>query len=232
MPIPKISSRSKITEVDFVVKNITTSYQKSDWSSDLYLTSLFDEMIPLSEKLTASINQVKVESNLETKDIDRDDLTRGVSHLLNGFCYHPSTEISNAARTVSAIFDNYGLDMITESYVVESSLIASLLEKLSEPSIASEVKKIPGFEELVNALKSAQTEFDEAFHSFQEAKATDGIKQSATEIKKEILKTVNNSLVTYLRTMAQVNEAQYGELSRSIGQIIGDTNVAVKKRKK
>ena len=52
----------------------------------------------------------------------------------------------------------------------------------------------------------------------------------ATDVKKEVVSTINEKIVLYLNAMQQVNHKVYGELAQTIEQIINDNNEAVKTR--
>ena len=149
-----------------------------------------------------------------------------------GFVHHPDASISNAAKIINAIFEHYGMNIVNESYATESSLIESLLVEFAKEDLQASIALLPGLSVVIEELRAAQTAFEEAQLTFQNEKATDGIKESASEIKKEILVIINEKLVVYLRAMVMVDEAKYGSFVGTFAQIIDDMNVIIKKRKK
>jgi len=47
-----------------------------------------------------------------------------------------------------------------------------------------------------------------------------------------VVNLINDKLVVYLRAMMQVNDATYGDIGRTVGEIIDANNEVVKKRRK
>lgn len=85
---------------------------------------------------------------------------------------------------------------------------------------------------MVTELRSAQTAFEAAKVVYEEEKAKEGTGSNASGVKKEVLAIINDKLVVYLRAMVQVDEAKYGDFTRTVAGIIDDNNVIVKKRRK
>jgi len=230
--VNKLISNIRTTEIDSVSGNIIAEYNKSDWSGDAHLTGIFDLLKPASESLTKAINRIKAESDLEEKDEQRDSKVRAVHYLIMGYLHHPDETINSAAQTVDAVFEHYGVDIVSESYSTESSLIESLLIEFAKEDLQTAIAALPGLSDLIDGLSAAQTAFGEAQLLFEEEKAKEGTEENATKIKKEVTTIINDKLVVYLRAMVQVDETKYGELTGTVAQIIDDMNVIVKKRRK
>lgn len=228
--ISKLRAACRTTEIDAVSDRLVIEFDKGDWSSDTTLTSIFADLKIASDKITAAINRIKAESILEEKDEQRDSIIKSINYLVFGFVHHPDSAISNAAKAVSEVFDNYGLRIIGESYATESSLIESLLLDFANADLLPSIGAVPGLTELIANLRTAQTEFEEAKVEFESEKAKEGNQVTASEIKVDILDIINNRLIVYLRAMVMVNEAVYGSFSQTIAQIIDDMNMIVKKR--
>jgi hypothetical protein len=231
MEISKILSNSKITEVDTTTKQISTSYNESSVKDDINLVNIFAKITPLETELTHAIHSLKAESTLEDKDLVRDEVARGIYYMCTGFLHHPTKAIKEAAQAVVATFSNYGLEMLNESYAVESSLINSFLEDLSGDDIKVLIAKLTGVAQLIEDLKVAQADFEEASLEYSEGKAEDSTHRSATKIKKELLPIINDELVLYLKTMVMINSEQYSEFGGTVATIINDNNIGVKKRR-
>ncbi|MCP4986601.1 MAG: hypothetical protein GY928_11265 [Colwellia sp.] len=213
MSITKINSSSRVTEFDSTIKGIITAYEQSsffsnhssDQSSDKYLTDMFSELKPHSNNLTISINGTKPENNQEELDSVRDEKVRGGYYLLQGYAYHPSKAVQEAAVVVNAIFEEFGVGIVNESHAVESSLINALLARYAEPSVAEQIAILPGMAQLVEELRNAQDAFEQARLALDTATAQGNIDMSASELKKEMLKLVNGKLTIYLQAMAIVD---------------------------
>jgi len=124
------------------------------------------------------------------------------------------------------------MNLVNESYATESSLIDSLLLEFGKADLQASIALLPGLSQLIDELSTIEAEFEEAQLAFQTEKATNGNKESATEIKKELLTVINEKLVVYLRAMVMVDETKYGAFVGVVSQIIDDMNVIIKKRKK
>ena len=230
--INKLAGKIRTTENNSVTSRIIAEYTKVDLSTDTFLTSIFNLLQPLNTKLTESINRIKTESNLEEKDELRDNKVRAVNYLTMGFVHHPDATISNAAKIINTIFEHYGMNIVNESYATESSLIESLLVEFAREDLQASIALLPGLSVVIDELRAAQTAFEGAQLTFQNEKANYGIKESASEIKKELLTVINEKLVVYLRAMVMVDQAKYGTFVGIVSQIIDDMNVIIKKRKK
>ncbi len=234
MPISKINSSSRVTEFDSAIKEIITAYEQSPFSTDLvsdkYLTEMFSELKPHSTNLTTSINGTKPENNQEELDGVRDDKVRGGYYLLQGYAYHPSKDVREAAVVVNSVFDEFGVGIVNESHAVESSLINALLTRYAEPSVAEQIAKLPGMAQIVEELRTAQETFEQARLALDSAKALGETELSASELKKEMLKLVNGKLTIYLKAMALVDEPTYGEFVRTVAEVIKSNNAVVKRR--
>jgi len=230
--IPKLISKSRTTEVNTVSDNLLMAYKKQVWENDAYLVSTFSKLQTESDLLRTAINRSKAESILDTKDVIRDEKVKALNYLLLGSIHHPSAIIKSSGEKLSAEFTKYGLKMIHESYAIESSLIESLLQDFSAQELKADIKAISGCAEVIAELRAAQDDFKTANFTWEEEKAKDGLTESATKIKKEVLSIINDKIVVYLKAMELANQEVYGELAQTISQIIGGMNEAVKRRAK
>lgn len=232
MPLNKVIAKSKTTEVYSVLNETILAYEKKNFSEDPYITSLFTRFTPLAEQLSSAINRISAESSLEEKDELRDNHIRGIFYLIKGNLFHPSAGVKEAAQTVMTVFDQYGLEMMNESYAIESALITSLLEQLNSDTYEPAVAKLPGLSQIIGELTAMQDDFEAARVAYETEKAAESTLPTATELKREILDIYNNKLVIYLRAMSLANEPLFGEFSRTLAGIINKSNEQVKKRTK
>lgn len=229
--IAKIISSSRTTEVDGTVTRIIGAYNNTSLGTEPFLSAFFTALAPVSENLGAAINRIKAESDLEEKDEIRDKEVSGLGYMLLGYLHNPAAAIQNAAQQLENVFGNYGFSMTSESYVVESSLIDSLLTDLGAPGLQDSIAALPGCAEQIAALQAAANAFEAARIAYETEKGHEGLLQNATEIKSEVVKMVNEKLVVYLRAMLQANEATYGDFIRTVAAIIADNNENVKRRR-
>ena len=227
----KLNAGSRTTEVNAVSNDIIFEFDKNDWTADAHLTNIFNLLKAKNAILSRAINRIKAESALEEKDEVRDEKVRAVYYLIFGFMHHPDLEIKTAAKTLDNVFEHYGLEITGKSYSVESSLIDSLLLEFGDANLQLPISKLPGLSLLISELTGAQLEFQEASNDFDTERAEEGTQESATKVKKEVVGVINDKVVIYLRAMIQVNEPTYGELTRTIAQIIENNNIDVKMRR-
>ena len=230
--IQKLMTNSRVTEIDAVSIRIIGAYKNTGLSSDAHLVKIFSELESESANLTIAINRMKADSKLEVKDEVRDDKVRASYYLVMGYLHHPDAAIKAAAQEVEKTFDNYGLKITDESYATESSLVNSLLADLAKPKLQAAIATLSGLAEVITALQAAQTDFEQTRIAYEEEKAKEGTLENATAIKKEVTTIINNKLVVYLRAMLMVDEATFGNFTRTIAEIVADNNEVVEKRSK
>ena len=230
--INKLVRKSRTTEVDAVCKRIIGVYEGNDWSSDTYLTKIFTLLIAMMVRFTKAIHRIKTESDLEHKDDVRDDKIRDIHYILLGALHHPDSMVKEAGLKVNKVFDSYGLSIMAENYSTETSLVVSMLADFEDADLLSSIAAISGLTELIAALDIAQTDFETTRIAFEVEKSKEGMAESASQVKAEVLEVINDQLVVYLRAMVQVDEATYGDFTRAIAVIISENNEMVNKRSK
>ncbi len=230
MKLNKISTSSKVTEIDAVTKQIVTLYEGSAVLSDQHLAAMMAELKQLSQKIASAIYTSVSESTLAEKDDARDEAVQNFNNYLKGLQYHPAQEVREAAGVVLALFNEFGIALVNAAYSVESSLIDSLLENLGTVEMQSEIAKLPGMAELVTAIAMTQQAFAEAYIAYTEQKVEEKKRVSATEIKREIVALINGKIVVYLRAMAIVLVADFGEFVGAVAEVVDDVNGTVKRR--
>ncbi len=230
--IPKLSYRTRTTEVNSTSENLGLTYQKQSLESDTYLAGLFTNLLSGSGLLRTAINRSKAESNLDDMDVIRDEKIQALHYLLLGAIHNPNEEISASATRLYDEYKKYGLKVTQKSYLIESSLTESMLEDYTATDLQADIAAVLGCAELIAGIQTAQNDFKTANIAWEEAKSKEGLTASATQIKKEILALINDNIVVYLKAMNLANNAVYGELAQTVSQIITDTNQAVKRRAK
>ncbi len=228
--VRKLMRDSKVAEVSTVSNEMTTLFSDLDLGSDLFLKSLFDEYRSLSESISTAIKRDQAESDLDERDKDRDTITRDIFFLVKGATHNPIPSINEAGVTIQAVLYKYGLSVVKKSYAIQSAHTRSLIDDLSTEEMEDSVGEIAGLEQLINRLNQVQDLFEEAVSAFDDAKSIEKNQASASKIKQEILKQVNEKIVVYLRAMAMANPDMFGEFVRRTAEIIDRNNVQVKKR--
>lgn len=227
--IEKLMTNSRNTEVNDVGTRTSGAFQKSG-ITDPYLVTLFTILDALNLKLSLVVKRTKAESDLAEKDEVRDDKVRALYYLINGFLYHPTKEIKEAAQLLIEVFNKYGLAIIGQSYSTESSLVGSMVLDYAKSEYADAIATLSGCAELIAALQAAQTDFEQARIAYETDKAKEGMVENATAVKKEVADFINNKIVLYLKAMEQAIPETFGVFASTVAQIIADNNEQVKKR--
>ncbi len=230
--IPKLISQSRITEVNTASDNLLTAFDKGSCASDMYLQTRFGELQTNSNHLTTAINRSKAESNLDKKDVKRDEKVKALYYIMLGFSHHPDPAMKLSANNLLAVFSKYGLKMTQTSYATESALIDSMLEDFADPDLMMDIDMLSGCTETITEIQSTQNDFKTAHFNWEEKKAQQGLTLCATDIKKKVIACINDKIVLYLNAMQQADAVTYGELAQTVAQIISDNNEIVKKRSK
>lgn len=229
--VSKLILSCRTTEINGAADRIIMKYDEGDWSFDTHLTEYFNSLKEENAKLKTAINYSKAESDLEAKDELRDEGVRGINHMLAACLKFANVEMKTAAVNVDNVFKKYGVEIVKDSYVTESSLINSMLEDFSTSEMQAEIAKLPGLSILIAELTTAQNNFETARVAFETAMANEGTKESATKLKQAVGIIFNENIVGYLNVMAKLDAAKYKEFALAVGTIIKDTNEQIKKRR-
>jgi hypothetical protein len=227
--IEKLLSTSRVTEVNDVATRMSGAFETSGLT-DPFLTATFTALGTTNLELSKAIRRSKAESDLEAKDEVRDQAVRSFYYLINGFTHHPSATISDAARLLLNVFNNYGLSLTGESYATESSLISSMLLEFQKPEYTPAIAALSGCSELLQALTIAQSGFEQARIAYETEKAQEGMVANATEIKKQVVEIVNGKIVVYLIAMEHSVGAAFDVFVATCGEIIAANNEQVRRR--
>jgi len=230
--LPRLSTQTRTTEASNASENIIMAYKKRTWEEDAHMVGIFTNLETVSNRLTLAISRSKAESKLEIKDAARDENVKALNYLLLSAIHNPDAAVKAAAKNLTSVFAKYGLKMTHKSYATETALINSMLKDLSAPELQADIAAISDCSEIIRSLQATQNDFKTTYLTWEEEKAQEGLTQSATEIKKDILTIINEKIVVHLNAMQQVDRDIYGELALTVSQIISDTNEAVKKRTK
>jgi hypothetical protein len=228
--IEKISSNSKNSEVDITTQSMLDVINEKDWSLDTFFTEQIRILSDLNIRHSTAILRNKMESEMQARDDKRDLPIRRFNLLIEGYKAHPDPAIREAAEEVSKIFDNYGVGIIKDSYIDTSSAVVSMLRDFKNSIMQSHIAKLDGVAAILDELEATQNEFQTYFITYEKYRTEEGKKENATTIKLQVLKLINESIVTYLRAMEMAKPDEYGETCEFIGTIIADNNDRVRRR--
>lgn len=230
--LTKLMTNSRATEAGSASGRILIAYRRTNLNGDTYLANIMVLLEKQTKDLTTAIDRDRAKSALKEKNAVRDNHWRSLSYQLLGAVHHPTPEVQSAGKKVYHVFEKYGLALMRKSYATQTTLIRSFLMDLSEPDMQQPIELISGCRERLALLGTAQEEFEDSRLKWQTTRGQERKLVSATQIKQQMVRLVNQQLVDYLRAMQQVDDATYGNLTRTVSKIIAETNLQVKRRAK
>ncbi len=197
-------------------------------ASDEYLSVIMPEINELSKNMTTAYNQDKIKSEFEEADIVRDEAVRSLGSLIEGYASFPLEAKRTAAKAIKAVFDKYGKKIVNSSYAAETGQINSLLEDLSAESLAESIAALDGMSDAIEALRTAQTAFDEL--DVEYSRALSQKTDSATSYRKPLLSAINDKLVAFLNVAVLIFPDKYTTYAERVETAINVANTTVTKR--
>lgn len=231
MIIHLINHRARITEVDDASDQLINLYSKSrEIQKEEVLKTIIATMRKQSDDITEAIKRSRAESELEAVDIERDNAVRMLNNVIVGYKSMPNPDWAESGSRLAAVFDKYGLAIVSESYSNESSLIESLLFDLSNASLQADIDKLAGMRDCINNLRAAEDKFNGARETFNAANAEAKLATSASEIRRELLSTINGVFISYVKVLVMTNEKLYGSFALKVDDIITKINLSIASR--
>jgi len=229
--IKKIIPSSRNGDISALLTLILAAFAKNDWSTDTYLTSIIEKVKGFNTSLIEALNRLKVYSIMAEKDHVRDMAIRSLFKLVEGYTHIPVADVKEAALVVEYVLQQYGLNIQNSDYAEESADIESLLNDLAKPEVVAAIAKLQGVAEIISELTTAQKDFETV--ALQQAEGESAKKDLATasKLKKEVIKEINDNMVGYLNTMAKVNPDTYKASALTIAELINNNNELVKRRR-
>lgn len=229
--IEKILTTTRVSEANGVMQQIIDQYKKGDYSTDEYLTKIFEDIIELNNQLGTAIMRDKAESELATLDNVTDNEVTLTHELVEGYTCHPNEAIAGQATTLFSMVDKYGLAVKNKSFNEEYPLLASMIDESKTEPYASCVAGLDGVAERFNLLEAAVNTFNTRRSAFYSVRDNEKEQASATEIKKLLIAAVNDNIASYLNAMQKARPDVFAELAQFMANRIAENNAAVRNRR-
>lgn len=228
----KVLTRAKVTEIDDLSDMILARYAEANQlQGDQYLQGIMNQIRTESDQLTEVIHREHSLSQLEDADAERDQMVTSLNNALCGYSTMPVENLASNGKKLKSIFDNFGVKIIREGYSNESSLIESMLTDFGKDDARQAANNLPGVNEILSCLRQAEDKFKKAREEYDRTKSKDDNLPCATDLKKSLLKLINENLLKYLEGMNLSNPAQYGEFVNRVNVAIDRINDSVNARK-
>ncbi len=231
MIIRKINPASRVSETAGLTERLIEAHKNSNLSADIALEELFAELKVEYAEIIASLTGDTAQSEMDERDIKRDNSFKGIGYFLKGYLNHDDVVLVSSAKKIYSIYENYGAKILDLPYVAENAEINSFLKDLKDEDVASEAEVLPGFSSFIDALELNQKRFDTALYRWEESKTANKLSESASAIKKRIFTTVNTKIITYVRAMMVISAPKYTHFVTKLAEIIDANNITVNKRK-
>ncbi len=232
MKIAKLRYRATVSEVDDVTRQVIKAYGENEIESDSNLASFIEEMNTKHTLLAGVLEHTDAESNLDKKDIIRDDKYRSLGYIILGAVHNPDATIKEAGEVIQKVFDKYGFEVINYSYADQSSSMNHFRNELEKPELAPYIAAIPGFSQAITELTFSQNHFEQAETDWKKARGKDVSDITPSQYRKEILEYLNKKLIPYLNVMNGINAPVYEGFYEAFTTIINDMNRVIKMREK
>ncbi len=226
----QIHSQSNVDEIVSTASRISDALSEFDFKDDKYFTELkrrlCENIALMSQTLEGPFNHI----DLEDVENQRIKASKVIFNELYSKTLWPDKLISEAAEKVLSILQYYNSGTTYLSYYSESTNINSLLKKLKQSDILEFVAVIPGLQILINQLEKAQFTFEYFF--MKNISDIEECKESFSSIRvgNRIIKQLNNELLIYLKTMAQVHPKKFFECYHIVETIVINNNNRVIRR--
>ena len=221
----------KVSEVADLSQNICDLYVTMTAKlDDSYLQNVMTDLKDLSERISCALKHTRIVSSLEDLDLQRDHCVRAILNLKRAYKKLSDDTIQTHWTALKPVLEDYIPSILEGNYQSKTALVSSLLKALAEPDMAAHVTALPGLALAVGKLDEAQTAFVGKRLEYQQL-ALDGQSESATELKEQIIETVNGKLVVHLAAMSKVNPETYGNFTTLVTNLIKSSNLKVVRRR-
>ena len=207
----RVNGNSAITAIDTLALNVAELLKQLS-ETDENVAFIRAKITELQQLLNSAIKRDKVYSGLDEADRERDEVLKKIDATLNGLAALPVNEIAEAAKVLLSEWKKYTLSISGEGYEKESSLIESFYADALKHS--AEIKALPGFQILLDALRAKEDAFKAKTDSFVKAQAAGA--KSATAIKKELIAFINSCLLPYLESRVIIKGGVYESVSKEL----------------
>ena len=226
----KLAQRSRTTEINAAAIRLFELFTTQPPPSDMFLTETFAMLKAQSDRMTEAIKRSRQISILDEKDAARDKEIRAISAMIQGYLHYPDESVKAAATQAFDVFRKYGLAITRANYASETSWVESLLKDYQTPESQMALMQLPGLQVLIDRLSNAQSEFIAVRVAYEKDLSGLSSEESASNIKPELLDTINSKLVVYLNAMLVANPDGYKEFASAVAQLIQTNNEAVQRR--
>jgi hypothetical protein len=222
-------------EVSTLSTNIELALANGDWSDDVTLTKIFNQLKEENEVFRATLAASKSgEHTIILKDLDEiaDRTFLSVKYMLWANTFNVELEEAEDARFLyHKVFAQHNINLHRQSYENQMAFSAGLADHMKDPKLKAKMDSLTGVSKRFLKFEEAAVNFRTKFNEFkkEEAKIKDMISPSS---QKAVLRNlINNQLLVYLNGVVIGMPEKYGEILREIEKHIESANTKARARK-
>lgn len=230
----QVLSHADTNEIGSIANNALKELAKNDWSTDLYLKTIFDRLKSETDVLTAAVGLVRKNDytqQLLVQDAIFDQAFIGTKQFVFANTYSLDKAVAGKAQTIWAIFEAHDLNLYRLGYEQQIFVTHSLLNELDKPNNKALVESLDGVSAYVAQLKTQNTALEALF---QKSKEDEAAKSAiiAPSIQKNLIREILNlDLLPYIEVMSKAKPELYAANFKVISEYVESINTKVRARK-
>ncbi|MFV0365213.1 MAG: DUF6261 family protein [Mangrovibacterium sp.] len=228
--VSRLITTARNSEVNSLAQGILNDCMLFQLETDTHLIQLFGYLQERQEALNSAIKACRTKSNLATLSDEIKRIYRAFYQLVMAYCEMPDFSHKLNAEFIAEVLNRYNKSIIQAKAQFDvNSDISSLIADL-ELEVASDIEDVMYLSGLFSKLKLAQENYINSYTIFKNQRRMEIDKGSATVIKTELIKFINDNLVLHLNAMLKVAETDYVDFCFSVDTLINDVNNKIRTR--
>lgn len=230
----QILSHADTNEIGSIANNSIQELQKSDWTSDLYLSTTLGRLKDETTLLTEAVGVVRKKDfteKLMVQDDIFDQVFIGTKQFVKANTFSLDDEKAKNAGMILDIVEAHDVNLYRMGYGEQIFLCQSLLDVFEEANYKAAIASLDGVSAYVALLKTHNDKLRLIFQAskIEEASKEDSISASAQ--KNVVRQILNTELYPYLEVMSRANADVYSESYKVILEYVSSVNIQVRARK-
>ncbi|RXQ88833.1 hypothetical protein EO244_14995 [Ancylomarina salipaludis] len=229
-----VLSHADTNEIGSIANNALKELAKSDWSSDVYLKTIFDRLQSETNVLTAAIGLVRKNDytqQLIAQDALFDQAFIGTKQFVYANTYSLDRAVAEKAQKIWAIFEAHDLNLYRLGYEQQIFVTHSLLNELDKPKNKTLIESLDGVVAYLSQLKIQNEALETLFQKSKEDEAAKSASIAPSTQKNLIREILNVDLFPYIEVMSKVKPEIYAASFKVISEYVESINIKVKARK-
>lgn len=228
--ILNVMSSIRVSELVSLVSALERSFKAKEISRKI-VNDTMNEIITLNGAIVARNGKEKVSMSLAAADKARDAEIKLLSKILDGYASMKNADLRDTAMILKKELDSYLKNkLISRNQEEESGLIITLLKTFSTPRFTAAIEKLPGVADAISAVSAAQDDYIRSRDAIAAAKQDKDL--SASDMKREIVRKINDVLIPFLNTALLEDDEDLRDFAKSAAVEISSVNNLISTRSK